>query len=185
VRRLQNLAVRFAAESTEVSNVHETDRMKVESHAGALCFSIEHSRALWDRSGWFANMQRRLLEGYPKGLARAIVQKNLPVMGAIISSYEEQIRIAFLRQDLVSLNHRVAAWLSSYFDILFAAIRQFHPGEKRLLAYVEELSSGPNSMVEDLRTICSGAGSLERCVADHLVLTRRRLEEWLESEGVL
>src|SRR6266481_4321512 len=25
----------------------------------ALCFSIERSRALWDRSGWFANTQRR------------------------------------------------------------------------------------------------------------------------------
>ncbi len=151
----------------------------------ALCFSIERSRALWDRSGWFANTQRRLLGGYPEGLARAIVQKNLPVLGAIISSYEDQIRAAFLRQDLVSLNHRVAAWLSSYFDILFAAIRQFHPGEKRLLAYVGELPSAPESVVEGLRTICSGAGNLEHCIADNLVLTRRRLEDWLESKGVL
>jgi hypothetical protein len=151
----------------------------------ALCYSMKRSRALWDRSGWFANTQRRLLQGYPEGLARAIVQKNLPVLGAIISSYEEQIRAAFLRQDVVSLNHRVAAWLSSYIDILFAAIRQFHPGEKRLLAYVEELSSAPESVVEELRTICSGAGSLERCIEDQLVLTRRRLEDWLESKGVL
>ena len=151
----------------------------------ALCYSLEHSRALWDRSGWFAQTQRRLLEGYPEGLVRAIVQKNLPVLGAIISSYEQQIHTAFLRQDPVSLNHRVAAWLSSYFDILFAANRQFHPGEKRLLAHVENLPSSPESMVEDVRTICSGAGSLERCIANHLVLVRRRLEAWLKSRGVL
>jgi hypothetical protein len=130
-------------------------------------------------------MQRRLREGYPERLARAVVQKNLPVLGAIISSYEQQIQAAFLRQDLVSLNHRVTAWLPSYFDILFAANRQFHPGEKRLLALVEGLPSVPESMVEDVRTICSGAGSLERCVADHLALVRRRLEVWLESKGVL
>jgi hypothetical protein len=89
----------------------------------ALCYNLERSRALWDSSGWFAKTQRRLLEGYPEGLARAIVRKNLPVLGEIISSYEQQIHAAFLRQDPVSLNHRVAAWLSSYFDILFAANR--------------------------------------------------------------
>ena len=85
----------------------------------------------------------------------------------------------------MSLNHRVAAWLSSYFDILFAANRRFHPGEKRLLAYAKELPSLPESMIEDVRTSCSQAGRLERCVADHLILMRRRLEVWLEHEGVL
>jgi Domain of unknown function (DUF4037) len=151
----------------------------------AICYSMEHSRALWDRSGWFAHTQRRLLEGYPEGLARAVVQKNLPVLGAIISSYEQQIQAAFLRQDIVSLNHRVAAWLSSYFDILFAANRQFHPGEKRLLVHAEKLPNAPESMLQDVRAICAAAGSLERCVADHLVVARRRLEVWLESKGVL
>src|SRR5215472_2347385 len=136
----------------------------------AICYNIEHSRTLWDRSGWFARMQGRLLQGYPERLARAVIQKNLPVMGAIISSYERQIQAAFPRQDLVSLNHRVAAWLASYFDILFAANRRFHPGEKRLLAHAEELPSVPESMIEDVRTSCSEAGGLERCVADHLIL---------------
>jgi hypothetical protein len=79
----------------------------------------------------------RLRNGYPQQLARAVVQRSLPVLGAIISSYKPQIQAAFLRQDLVSLNHPVAAWLSSYFDILFAANRRFHPGEKRLLVHAE------------------------------------------------
>ena len=130
-------------------------------------------------------MQRRLLNGYPERLARAVVQKNLPVLGTIISSYEQQIQAAFLRQDLVSLNHRVAAWLSSYFDILFAANRRFHPGEKRLLALAEELPSVPESMIEDVRTSYARAVSLERCIADHLGLVRHRLEVWLKRKGVL
>ena len=113
------------------------------------------------------------------------MQRNLPVLGAIISSYEQQIQAAFLRQDLVSLSHRVAAWLSSYFDILFAANRRFHPGEKRLLALAEELPSVPESMIEDVRTSCSRAVSLEHCIADHLSLMRHRLEDWLKRKGFL
>lgn len=52
---------------------------------------------------------------------------------------------------------------------LMTANRQFHPGEKRLLAHVETLPNAPESICEDVRTICAAAGSLEQCVADHLV----------------
>ena len=42
----------------------------------AICYSIERSRTLWDRSGWFARMQRRLRNGYPRQLARAVVAEE-------------------------------------------------------------------------------------------------------------
>jgi hypothetical protein len=71
------------------------------------------------------------------------------------------------------------------FPHFVAANRRFHPGEKRLLVHAEELPSVPESMIEDVRTSCSQAGGLGRCVADHLILMRRRLEVWLEGEGLL
>ena len=50
---------------------------------------------------------------------------------------------------------------------------------------LEKLPSAPDSTVEDVRTICSGAVNLERCIADHLGPVRRRLEVWLAGKGVL
>lgn len=45
----------------------------------------------------------------------------------------------------------LAAWLASYFDILFAANRILHPGEKRTIDFVEaECLSKPHQWREDL-----------------------------------
>jgi hypothetical protein len=103
----------------------------------------------------------------------------------MIHSYEQQIRSAFRRRDRISLNHRTAAWLASYFDILFAANRRFNPGEKRLLAHAQALPMVPDRMVTDVEAACAGACSLESCVADHLETMRTRLERYLQDQGLL
>jgi hypothetical protein len=121
---------------------------------------------------------------YPDGLIRAVIAKNFPVLGPIISSYEDQIESAFVQRDLVSLVHRTAAWLASYFDIVFAVNRQYHPGEKRLLAQAARLPSSPVNMVDDLTRVCSMACDLQECIADHLRATRGRLTLWLEAQGL-
>ena len=54
------------------------------------------------------------------------------------ASYYEQIEKGVKRNDVVSINHRIAAFLASYFDIIFAVNETFHPGEKRLIQYAKE-----------------------------------------------
>ena len=92
-------------------------------------YTIRNCLCLYDRSGWFAALQTRSRQPYPDQLRQAITARNHPVL----SAYRNQIAQAIRRGDLVSINHRLAALLESYFDVLFAFNRALHPGEKRLL----------------------------------------------------
>lgn len=105
----------------------------------STCFwyNVLNSKTLFDRRGWYAQLQQHASQPYPEPLRRAIVAKNYPILRDNISSYLHQIESAVARQDLVSVHHRTAALLASYFDILFAVNRQPHPGEKRLVNFAK------------------------------------------------
>jgi predicted nucleotidyltransferase len=117
----------------------ELDRVLVRHEARlgyTTCFwaNVRSSRALFDRSGWFAALQARAATPYPEPLRRAIVRKNLAVMARNQSSFLRQLERAAMRGDAVAVNHRLAAFLACAFDVLFAVNEVPHPGEKRLLA---------------------------------------------------
>ncbi|MBA2754670.1 MAG: DUF4037 domain-containing protein [Chloroflexia bacterium] len=120
----------------------ELDRV-LDEHRAAVGYStaiwanVQAGIPLIDPSGWYGDLRRRASVPYPEPLRQAIVAKNLPLLRAARSAYRAQIVKAIARDDLVSVNHRVAALLASVFDILFALNRQPHPGEKRQVAMVE------------------------------------------------
>ncbi len=144
----------------------------------AYCFSVSHCKILADVNGWLAALQRQTRRVYPDGLLKAILERNRPVLGGGMQScYIEQIKAAIIRQDPVSLNHRVAAWLASYFDILFAINGRFHPGEKRLLMYARELSNLPEAALSDVWQLCVFSGMLDAPIAAHLEQMLERLDE--------
>ena len=69
-------------------------------------------------------------------------------------SYLGQIEKAVSRNDVVSINHRTTEFLASYFDILFALNRTFHPGEKRLIELGAALCQWlPKDFEPDLRSL--------------------------------
>ena len=129
-------------------------------------------RILYDRSGRLAQAKQRFDVPYPPALKEAILRRSRALLWESLPAYEGQIKKAAKRRDLVSLNHRTAAFLESYFDLLFALNEQTHPGEKRLVqlcretcailpAHFEEnlhqlfdhLFSAPEKVPADLRRI--------------------------------
>lgn len=107
----------------------------------SLWHSIRTSKKLFDRNGWYTQLQQYASREYPAELRNAIIQKNYTVLRRLSSSYLHQIELAILRNDPVSINHRVTALLASYFDIIFAINRLPHPGEKRQIVMGEKYCS--------------------------------------------
>lgn len=164
----------------------------IERHEPSLgyttCFwyTMRYGHPLRDRRGWLAQQQARCAVPYPAALQRAIVAYNHPVLREIIPSYAHQIAKAARRGDFVSLNHRIAALMASYMDILLAVNAELHPGEKRLLTYVQEHCARlPEDMVADCTAIlmykAEDIPTLPRRV-DRLI---DALDVWLMQEGYL
>ena len=145
-----------------------------------VLFSLSQGINLADPNNWLADLQRQTRGTYPHGLLQAILRKNRPVLGGGMQScYFHQIKAAIARQDPISLNHRVAAWLASYFDILFAINGQFHPGEKRLLIYAEEVANLPSNAVLDVQHLCAFVGKLDTPIVAHVERMLERLDQKL------
>lgn len=137
----------------------QIDRVLVQHQASVgytTCFwnTVRNSLPLYDRNGWFARLQARCQCSYPEPLRRAIIAKNYPILRDVIPAYLRQIEKALQRRDLVSVNHRVAALLASYFDVLFALNAIPHPGEKRLLEVAtERCAKRPPAMREQVEAV--------------------------------
>lgn len=165
-------------------------RRVIDEHQASLgystCFwrTVQQSRLLYDRDGWFAGLQQYASAAYPEELRHNIISANHAVLRNAIPAYQHQIERAAGRADLVSLNHRVAGLLASYFDLLFALNRVLHPGEKRLIAFATaECALLPEEMTADVEAVLISASDPERIVGRVTVLLDH-LDALLEQQGI-
>jgi len=108
------------------------------SNGYTTCFlySLKNFEIKYDSKEWLKNLQAKLNSDYPKELQNNIVRRNIMLMkDKPFASYYEQIEKALIRCDENSVNHRISAFMASYFDVLFAKNELLHPGEKRLVQY--------------------------------------------------
>lgn len=97
--------------------------------------NLKNSRIIYDRDGRLLEAQKKYSCDYPKQLRDNIVTRNMALLRRQLPAYEMQIKKAVKRNDRISINHRVSAFLESYFDIIFAINGLTHPGEKRIMQY--------------------------------------------------
>jgi hypothetical protein len=119
---------------------NQITRVLVEHQASlgyTTCFwhTVRQAGIFHDANGWFHGLQHVCRQDYPEPLRQNIIALNHPVLRNVIPSYSFQLEKAVKRGDQVSVNHRLAALLASYFDVLFALNRVLHPGEKRLVQH--------------------------------------------------
>lgn len=95
-------------------------------------------KIVYDASGCLAAAKKRFTLPYPEQLKKNIIERNFRLLHTAMPAYDGQIKKALKRGDLVAVNHRTAAFMESYFDIIFALNSLTHPGEKRLVQLCEK-----------------------------------------------
>lgn len=147
-----------------------------ENHNACLgyttCFidNVNKSKILYDKNGWFVQLQKRTRTPYPQKLADNIIKKNFSYLKDVMFSYYDQLESAIIRHDFVSINHRTAAFLASYFDIIFAKNKILHPGEKKLVEFaLENCSTLPENFENDVKSLAIGAIDLKLNTAENMV----------------
>ena len=116
--------------------------------------NLLHSKILFDKNGKLERLQNKYQVAYPEELRRNIIQNNINLLTGNLPSYDKQIEKVLVRKDMISINHRVAAFLESYFDIIFAINRLTHPGEKRMITYAKsDATILPKTFEENLNEL--------------------------------
>ncbi|MBD5160666.1 MAG: DUF4037 domain-containing protein [Oscillibacter sp.] len=151
----------------DVASVVEDCRPR-NGYTTCMWHNLRTCKILYDRDGRLAAAKERFDVPYPPLLRERIIDRNRKLLRDSLPAYETQIAKAVKRGDLVSVNHRTAAFLESYFDILFALNSQTHPGEKRLVQLCEKQCALLPDRFEE---------NLDRLFADLFIRTDRVPED--------
>ena len=118
--------------TADVASVVEECRAR-NGYTTCMWHNLITCRIVYDRDGRLAAAKRRFDVPYPEALRQRIIERNMRLLHTALPAYDAQIAKAVRRGDRVSVCHRTAAFLESYFDVIFALNRRTHPGEKRLV----------------------------------------------------
>ena len=133
------------------------------SNGYTTCFlyTLKNFRIEYDKNGWLKNLQDKLNTPYPKELKENIIKRNMMLMkDKPFASYYEQIEKAVKRADENSVNHRISAFMASYFDVIFAKNELLHPGEKRLVSFaLNNCKILPQDFEENISKLLKGTNT--------------------------
>lgn len=171
-----------------IENILENTLIQHQASTGySTCFwsNIINSDILYDKNGKLEELKKKYDIDYPHNLVSNIVNKNFPPLKDIISSYSNQIQKALERDDYISVNHRISAFLASYFDIIFAINKKPHPGEKKLLKISNKLSYIPKNMEEDITELLKNMYNKDFNIINKINKISQNLETLLVENKIL
>ena len=160
-----------------IENVVEKHQV---SNGYTTCFwhNLKNSKVLYDPHKEFHKIQERFEVPFPNELKENIISKNFRLLTGNLPSYDKRIIKVFNRGDFVSVNHRITAFIESYFDIIFAINELTHPGEKRMISYAKEHAKIlPKQFEESLNMLLYSVGSSIGDVEKNLKNSIKNLEE--------
>ena len=118
--------------TADVASVVEDCRAR-NGYTTCMWHNLMTCKIVHDRDGRLAAAKRRFDVPYPEALRQDIIERNMRLLHTAMPAYDAQIAKAVRRGDRVSVCHRTAAFLESYFDVILARNAMTHPGEKRLV----------------------------------------------------
>ena len=151
------------------------------------CFwsNFINSIILYDKNDELNKLQEKYRISYPKELKENIIKKNYPLLKKQMPAYYNQIEKALKRNDFVSVNHRIAAFFASYFDIIFAINEMSHPGEKKLFKIIRDNNLKiPKEMYKNIETILKLTATSSFDILLEIDDLVNSLDILLNSEGI-
>lgn len=163
--------------SEDVASVVEKFNER-NGYTTCMWHNLRTCKIIYDRDGRLDATKKRFDIPYPSKLKENIIERNMRLLHNSMPAYETQILKAVKRGDVVSVNHRTAAFMESYFDVIFALNELSHPGEKRLIQLSKEWCKIlPDRFEENLNKLYADLFTNSERVADDI----REIIEELEK----
>lgn len=155
-------------------------------YSTVFLYTLDICQIIYDPTNWLKELKNKINTEYPTELQKNIIQRNLMLLkDKPFASYYEQIEKAMMRNDIVSVNHRVSAFLASYFDIIFAINKLLHPGEKRLIKYaLQHCKILPENFEINIENLLAHPNNETLKVLDDMILNLRILLNNEDAEKV-
>lgn len=135
------------------NNLKRTMLEHEPANAYTTCFwhNLLNCQIIYDRENSLQQLKDKYNFPYPLELQKNIINRGLKLLSGQLPSYDLQLIKAAKRHDLIAINHRLTAFIESYFDVIFALNRLSHPGEKRLLKFaLDHCEKLPQNFEENL-----------------------------------
>lgn len=141
----------------EVADVVEKHNVR-NAYTTCMWHNLITCKVIFDRNGRLCEAKKRFSVPYPAELKNNIITSHMKLLHGSLPAYDRQIKKAAERHDLNSVNHRVAGFLETYFDLIFALNEMTHPGEKKLIKICKskckilprDFEKNINSIFEDM-----------------------------------